>query len=89
MKWDFLDTSQTDTGYMLAVGKISIDVTGQFKLSNAFANGVHSCLWFKYTCLLNIVRRVEDFWSRKKQESCHIIKLQNIYYMNTEEMKSY
>lgn len=57
MKWDFLDTSQTDTGYMLAVGKISIDVTGQFKLSNAFANGVHSCLWFKYICLLNIVRQ--------------------------------
>lgn len=56
MKWDFLDTSQTDTRYMLAIGKISIDVTGQFKLSNVFANDVHSCLWFKYICLLNIAK---------------------------------
>lgn len=32
---------------------------------------------------------VEDFWSREKQESCHIIKLQNINYMSTEEIKPY
>lgn len=61
MKWDFLDTPQTDKQYMSAVGKISIDVTGHFKLRNIFAKDVYNCLWFKYVCLLNNVRLTGGF----------------------------
>lgn len=46
---------------MLAVGKISIDVTGHFKLRNIFAKDVYNCLWFKYVCLLNNVRLTGGF----------------------------
>lgn len=51
---------------MLAVGKISIDVTGQFKLRNIFAKDVYNCLWFKYICLLNNVRLTGGFWSKNE-----------------------
>lgn len=51
---------------MLAAGKISIDVTGQFKLRNIFAEDVFNCLWFKYIYLLNNAWLTEDSDQRMK-----------------------
>lgn len=51
---------------MLAVGKVSIDVTRQFKLRNVFVKDLYNFLWFKYIRLLNNVRLNGGFWLKNE-----------------------